>query len=338
MSWEDVKEVFRPESVRMGVMKADPKKCTRPRGSSCQLCWENCPFRAWGLVEGQEPRLVDNHVCFSCYNCQVACPRDAISMVEPYHVEKGFWTTGVLTEAVRSPSKPLDAEGNPDAWNVVEKTVFNRRSTRNFKNKPVPEPFIRRILEAGRFAPSAGNSQPWRFVVITDEDLLAEINEGIWGALSILFNMYHDEEMVKQLAAGFEMSQPRVAGAFDPRVVEGGMGAVARRDYPVLLGAPCVIYLLEDERAPTAGGMNIGIAGQNMNLVANSLGLGVCWNGFASIAGVIPPLAEKLGIVPPWKAMSALCIGYPKFKQEGVVAREYRPVTWFRKGQATEAD
>jgi hypothetical protein len=43
-------------------------------------------------------------------------------------------------------------------------------------------------------------------------------------------------------------------------------------------------------------------------------------------------LAEKLGITPPWKAATALCIGYPKFKQEGMVPREYRPVTWFRDG------
>jgi hypothetical protein len=30
--------------------------------------------------------------------------------------------------------------------------------------------------------------------------------------------------------------------------------------------------------------------------------------------------------------MSSLALGYPKFKQEGMVAREYRPVTWLRDG------
>ncbi len=338
MSWEDVEPVFRPEGVHMGVMKSDPKKCTRTRGSSCQLCLDNCPFRAWELAEGQEPRLVDNYNCFSCYNCQVACPRNAISIVETYRVEEGFWTTAPLAESARPPLKALDAEGSPDEWNAMEKAVFNRRSTRNFKDKPVPETLIRRILEAGRFAPSAGNSQAWRFIVITDKVLMDEINEAVWAALKTIFTMYHDEEMVKQLAAGFEMSQPRVPGVYDPRLAEGGMGAIAKREYPVLLGAPCVVYILEDERAVSAGGINIGIAGQNMNLVANSLGLGVCWSGFAAIASLVPPLAEKLGIASPWKATTALCIGYPKFKQEGVVAREYRPVTWFRRGRPPDVD
>jgi nitroreductase/ferredoxin len=338
MPWEDLEKVFRPEGVHMGIMKSDPKKCTRTRGSSCQLCWDNCPFRAWELTEGQEPHLVENHNCFSCYNCVVACPRDAISIVETYHVDEGFFKTAELTESARLPMKPLDAQGSADEWNPMEKAVLNRRSTRNFKDKPVPEPLIRRILEAGRFAPSAGNCQPWRFLVVTDKALMEEINEAVWGALNLLFVMYHDEEMVKQLAAGYETVQPQVPGTFDPRLAEGGMGSLAKRYGPVLLAAPCVIYILEDERAISAGGINTGIAGQNMTLVANSLGLGACWNGFATVAQQIPPLAEKLGIVPPWKAMSALCIGYPKFKQQGMVSREYRPVTWFREGQEPEVD
>ncbi len=338
MSWEDVREIFRPEGVHIGTMKSDPKRCTRTRGSSCQLCWDNCPFRAWELSEGQEPRLVENHNCFSCYNCLVACPRKAISVVETYHVEDGFWKTGTLTESARLPMEAFDAQGNPDQWNTIEKAVLNRRSTRNFKDKAVPEPLIRRILEAGRFSPSAGNCQPWRFLVITDKAVMEEINEALWGAINLIYVMYHDEEMVKQLAAGYEMTQPQVPGMLDPRVAGGGMGSIAKRYGPVLLDAPCVIYILEDERAISAGGINIGIAGQNMTLVANSLGLGSCWNGFAALVQQVAPLAEKLGIVPPWKAMTALCIGYPKFKQHGMVPREYRPVTWFREGRPPEAD
>ena len=332
MPWENMQSIFRPEGVHQGVMKSDPKKCTRTRGSSCQLCWDNCPFRAWTLTEGQEPRLAEGHYCFSCSNCMVACPRNAISVVETYHVDSGYFATTPSTLESRPPAKPLDADGNAADWTVIEKAVLNRRSVRNFKDKPVPEHLIRRILEAGRFAPSAGNCQPWKFIVLTDKALMEEINEGVLGAINMIYVMYHDDEMVKQLAAGFEMAQPQVPGTFDPRLAEGGMGSLAKKYGPVLLAAPCVIYVLEDERAISAGGINIGIAGQNMTLVANSLGLGACWNGFATVVQQIPPLAEKLGITPPWKAATALCIGYPKFKQEGMVPREYRPVTWFRDG------
>ena len=248
---------------------------------------------------------MQDHNCFSCSNCMVACPRNAISVVETYHVDSGYFATTPPALESRPPAKPLDADGNAADWTALEKAVLNRRSVRNFKDKPVPEHLIRRVLEAGRFAPSAGNCQPWKFVVLTDKALMKEINEGVWTAVNMINTMYKDDEMVKQLAAGFEMA-PQTPGTFDPRLAIGGMGSIAKRYGPTLLAAPAVILILEDERAINAGGINVGICGQNMNLVANSLGLGVCWVGFATVASQIPPLAEKLGIVPPWKMLTSL--------------------------------
>jgi len=46
--------------------------------------------------------------------------------------------------------------------------VLNRRSIRRFKDEPVSEEVINRILEAGRRAPTATNQQPWHFVVARD--------------------------------------------------------------------------------------------------------------------------------------------------------------------------
>lgn len=51
--------------------------------------------------------------------------------------------------------------------NCIEK-VLSRRSIRRFKDEPVGEEVIHRILEAGRRAPSATNQQPWHFVVARD--------------------------------------------------------------------------------------------------------------------------------------------------------------------------
>jgi nitroreductase len=55
--------------------------------------------------------------------------------------------------------------------------VKRRRSTRRFKEDPVPTESLGRILDAGRWAPSGGNLQPWRFVVVTDEDVKGKIAE-----------------------------------------------------------------------------------------------------------------------------------------------------------------
>ena len=53
--------------------------------------------------------------------------------------------------------------------------ILSRRSIRRFTSQPVSETAIRRLLEAAMSAPSAGNEQPWHFVVITDRKTLDEI-------------------------------------------------------------------------------------------------------------------------------------------------------------------
>lgn len=55
--------------------------------------------------------------------------------------------------------------------------IFQRRSVRSFLDEPVPEDLIWRIVEAGTWAPSAGNMQAWEFVIVKDEDAKARLVE-----------------------------------------------------------------------------------------------------------------------------------------------------------------
>ena len=53
--------------------------------------------------------------------------------------------------------------------------IKGRRSIRKFKPDPVPEEELREILEAATWAPSAGNTQEWRFIVVRDPGLKREL-------------------------------------------------------------------------------------------------------------------------------------------------------------------
>ena len=55
--------------------------------------------------------------------------------------------------------------------------IRTRRSIRKFTDKYVPEDIINKIIEAGTWAPSGLNNQPWRFAVIREETIKAEISE-----------------------------------------------------------------------------------------------------------------------------------------------------------------
>ena len=53
--------------------------------------------------------------------------------------------------------------------------IHARRSIRKYEKRAVGEDLIKQVLEAGMMAPSAGNQQPWQFVVVTDPAILAEL-------------------------------------------------------------------------------------------------------------------------------------------------------------------
>jgi len=63
----------------------------------------------------------------------------------------------------------------------VFQCIENRRSVRSFKDIPIPERDLTKILKAGIMAPSAGNVQPWEFIVITKKDLKAKLAEAALG-------------------------------------------------------------------------------------------------------------------------------------------------------------
>ena len=61
--------------------------------------------------------------------------------------------------------------------NEVIEAIRKRRSVRSYESKPVPKDIIKMIIEAGNEAPSAMNSQPWRFVVFEDEKIKEKLLE-----------------------------------------------------------------------------------------------------------------------------------------------------------------
>lgn len=320
-SFEDLKPMLRPEGVHFGIMKIDAEKCTK-----CGLCVQNCPFKCMELSADKVPVWKKNHTCFSCFNCMVVCKAGAISPQRAYQTDETCFFTTDPTPELAPPLPPKGADGKEDQWNTVEQTIMERRSVRNYKDKPVPEPLIQRVLEAGRFAPSAGNNQPWKFAVVTDPAFLQELEAKASSTVSMTYSVFKSDALVMSLV---QMLGPAMTeGLFDPRPWAGAL-CVVDKELPVFFGAPAVIFLGGNDRLLTPA-LQIGIAGQNMSLAAHAMGLGTCWSGFGAFLDMVPEVKEKLGFEAPWRIYGTLALGYPKFKQSGIVERQNRPVTWFR--------
>jgi nitroreductase len=62
---------------------------------------------------------------------------------------------------------------------MILEEIMKRRSGRAFSDKPVSDEMLNSILEAGRWAPSCGNTQAWNFVVLRDSEVLVKAHEAL---------------------------------------------------------------------------------------------------------------------------------------------------------------
>jgi len=62
-------------------------------------------------------------------------------------------------------------------------TIMQRRSIRKYKKDSIPEDDLKKILECGRQAPSAGNRQPWQFIIVRDPELKQKVASACSGQM-----------------------------------------------------------------------------------------------------------------------------------------------------------
>ncbi len=63
---------------------------------------------------------------------------------------------------------------------IVLDVIKRRRSVRHFDGRDIPDEFMEAILEAGRWAPSGANAQPWRFIVVSKKEKLVDISQACY--------------------------------------------------------------------------------------------------------------------------------------------------------------
>ena len=154
--------------------------------------------------------------------------------------------------------------------NETIQTILGRRSIRAYKPEQLDQGSLEMILDAGRYAPSAMNQQPWHFTVIQSRVLLEKLET----ACKAVF-MESDIEALRE---------------------------IARRDgFSVFYHAPALIVVTGDSAA-LAPQYDCTLAMQNMMLAAASLGIGSCWMHsvmmfYATEKG--KELFQELGIVFP---------------------------------------
>ena len=78
----------------------------------------------------------------------------------------------------------------------VREALYTTRAMRRVKSDPVPDDVQMRILDAAIRAPTGGNTQDWRFVLVDDKDQIAEIGDLYRECIDILFKSIRDGQPI----------------------------------------------------------------------------------------------------------------------------------------------
>lgn len=176
------------------------------------------------------------------------------------------------------------------------KLVENRRSIRRFKNTPVSDTVLHRILGAGVKAPSAHNRQPWRLFVLRDDETRERLAHRMGERLRA--DLKRDGLEPAAIERDVARSYARITGA--------SVGIVLCLDGESLDEYP------DEERSRAEflmGVQGVAMAGENMLLAAHAEGLGGCW--ICAPLFVPDTVREELELDSSWVPQGMILLGYP---------------------------
>ena len=186
---------------------------------------------------------------------------------------------------------------NPE--NLLRAIKF-RRSIRFYKEEKVTEKDLQMLAQAGRYTATAKNNQDCHFVFVQEER--EELKERVWGFIDAL-----GKNVDKALLPYVAFNRRRLKDPTD--------------DY-LFRNAPVVLFVTSDWP------VDAGLAAQNIETMANALGMGALYNGFlARIADANVELKKWLGI--EGKTIKAcLLLGYPDRTYRRTAPRKEGNVIW----------
>ena len=179
--------------------------------------------------------------------------------------------------------------------NPVIDAIKQRRSIRKFINKPLEKEMLEQIILAGRYAPSAKNDQPWRFIVITKPEKIHWLSLQVQQAIKhVLKKRFVLQFFYKQLR-----KKETLAFLYDV--------AMAPKD-EIFFEAPALILILTKKNQ--FYDESCACCAQNMMLAAHFLGIGSCWIGFTSFLNSNRWVLDEIKVPRGYHISAALILGY----------------------------
>lgn len=279
--------------------------CTR-----CLLCVKDCAAAVWREDNGV-PRAVFPEACTLCSHCLSVCPAGAIqhSGLDPLRIKR-------IDKALVS----------PEAYETV---VRGRRSIRHYKDRPVPEDLVQKVIGLASHTPTATNSQNVSYIVITDKKILKKISQAIFGFGVKLFHFTEKfpGNLIYKMIRTFPGSGV-MARYLDPMPYY--MSETEKGRDLILHNAPALV-LVHAPKGKNFSCENCNLAAANIMNFAYSLGLGTCYIGFLTLyLKYGKNLRRLVGIPENRMVYAALVMGYPAYGYTRTASRNTPNIEWLK--------
>ena len=201
-------------------------------------------------------------------------------------------TANYATEACAGPDFPVrlpQQTGGKQMEHPVLQTIKARRSVRRFLPGQVEEAALIQILEAGRWAPSGGNSQTSRFFVMQNAQVLEDLRRLVQSAFSSM-----------EAAPGLYQS------------IRASIAQAKRGGYDFCYGAPTLV-VAANRRDYGNALADCACALENMMLAASALNVGSCWINqlhWLDTHPLVRPYLLELGLGEDETVCGGLALGY----------------------------
>lgn len=274
----------------MTMFKINREKCI-----ACKQCIQDCPVSDILLVE--DKAHVKNETCIKCGHCVAVCPTKAVA-TDDYNMD----------EVIAYDKEKFTVEAD-QLLNFIK----FRRSVRNFKAQEVEKEKILQIIEAGRYTPTATNSQDVSYIVVTEK--LQELRTLTYESLKqkgeyILGHLTPETEYLKRYA--YLWTKFYDLYKQDPI-----------KNDKVFFNAPAVILITADNE------LNGALAASNMELMTDALGLGTFYSGFLKVASDNnKAIMDLLEIRDNKKIVACMVIGYPNVRYKRTAPRKQAEISW----------
>lgn len=280
------------------------EKCT-----GCGWCFMVCPGFVLEMTQGKS-WVVRGDWCIACGHCGAVCPEEAIAFSMP------------LIQPHPQPAVPSALPSN-----TLELFLRERRSIRVYERDPIPQDILNKILDAGRYAPTGRNSQNVHYVVLRSPDQIEQLRRMTLGFYAKIFSR------VKSPWGAFLLRL--MAGR---RIVESLRASLPKLDHARKLleeGRDCLFYhapvvvVVHAESWDTCSAFNCATALYNCSLMAQTLGIGCCFNGYlVNAVNRDRRIKEWLRLPRDHRSFAAMTLGYQKIKFQALIEREAPKVQW----------